>query len=120
MSLLVKEITARIKGDNAAVTAAKIARKCVSSVKSQIASLEAKEVDLEDNVDTAKENLDNAQYPTSTFSSGQTYINNVKEAQDEYDSAEEALEDIRGAITYFKALQKRHKGSGVKPKDTVA
>tara|TARA_R110000772_G_scaffold206273_4_gene316898 strand:+ start:472 stop:816 length:345 start_codon:yes stop_codon:yes gene_type:complete len=114
MSLLVQQIAARITGDDNAAKAAKIARKCVSSVKSQISAQEANEVDLEDALEAAQEKLDNAQYPTSTFTSGQDYVTGIKLAQARFDEAEEALEVTRDSITYFKALQSRHNGKSAK------
>lgn len=114
MSLLVREIAARIQGDDNAAKAAKIARKCVSSVKSQIAALEAREVDLEDSLETALENLNNAQYPTEAISSGQSYIRGIESAQQAFNDAEEELASVKDSIAYFVELQKRHNGNGKK------
>ena len=111
MNLLVKQIAAGIKGDDTTAQAVKIARKCVSSVKSQIAALEAQEVDREDALETALEGLENAQFPVKSFSTGQDYVNSIQRAQSAYDEAEESLHATRESITYFKAIQKKHNSS---------
>lgn len=105
-SLLVVEIAARIKGDDATAKAAKIGRKCNSAINSQIAALQAKEVDQEDAVDTAQEALNDAKYPTDTFTSGQNYIQGITDAEERLEAAREALDDTKSSIRYFKDLSK--------------
>lgn len=102
--LFIKQVVARLKGDDAEVQAAKISRKVLSAVDGQLAALRAKEVDMENALEDAKEALDNAKYPTVVFTNNQNYIQNIQSAQTNYDRAEEELTSVKESITYFENL----------------
>lgn len=102
--LFVKEVVARLKGDDAEVKASKIARKALTSVESQIAALRSKEVDLESAVEDKQEALKAAKYPTEQITDGQTYIRSIKNAQDSLDKSVEELEAVKESIEYFTGL----------------
>lgn len=99
--LFIKEVVARLKGDGAEVTAAKVSRKALSAFEGQIAALKSKKVDQENAVEEAQEALDNATFPTSVFSNNQAYIDNILSAQGRLDQAKENLESTEKALQYF-------------------
>ena len=103
ISLFVKEVTARIKGDEATVVAAKNARKANSAFDAQLALLKSKQVDQENAVEDAKEALNSAQFPTSLVKDNNSYIQGIVNAQSLLDSAEDSLASIKKAIEYFSA-----------------
>jgi len=102
--LFLKEVLNRLKGDDSEAKAAKIARKALSSVEGQIASLNSKKVDQENELEDAEEALSNAQYPTEVFVSNQTYVDSILRAQKQVDEAKDNLEATNKAIEYFKGL----------------
>lgn len=102
--LFLKEVVSRLKGDDAEAKGAKIARKAVSALEGQIASLNSKKVDLENNLEDAQEALSNATYPTEVFTNNQTYVQGILNAQQSVDQAKENLESTEKAITYFTSL----------------
>lgn len=104
--LFVAQVVAKLKGDDAEVLATKIARKGLSAVDAQLASLRAKEVDLEGSLEDAVEALDNAKFPTIMITDNSTYIRGIKDAQTAKDNAESNLEDVKASIKYFEALLK--------------
>ena len=100
----IAEVTARLKGDTDGVLAAKIARKAISAVDSQLAALKAKEVDLENSLEDAKEALKNAKYPTEMITDGQSYIRGIQRSQESLDKANDDLKDVVDSIQYFETL----------------
>lgn len=101
VSNFMKEVTARLKGDEAGVVAAKVERKALSAINGQLASLRAKLVDDETNVEDAEENLKVAIFPTSVFTDNQAYIRNIKAAQENLDAAVAEMESTKETIAYF-------------------
>ena len=101
---LVKEITARLKGDNDGALAAKIARKAISAVDSQIAALRAREVDLEGSLEDAKEAYKIARAPLEMITDNQSYIREIKKAKETEERAAEELQDVIDSIKYFEEL----------------
>jgi hypothetical protein len=102
--LFIAEVTARLKGDADGVLAAKIARKAISAVDSQLAALRAKEVDLENQLEDANESLKNAKYPIEMITDGQSYIKGIQRAQESLDKAKDDLNDVIDSIQYFETL----------------
>lgn len=102
----VAEVVARLKGDDAKAVAEKNARKAMSAVEGQLAALKAKEVDLENTVEDAQENLGNAKFPTVMIDNNQAYIRNIQKAQETFDQAEQELADVKRSIEYFNELLK--------------
>jgi predicted nucleic acid-binding Zn-ribbon protein len=102
--LFIKEVIARLKCDEPEAKAAKIARKALSAVESQLAALRARKVDLENNLEDAKEALKNAKYPTEVFVSNQDYIKTIQSAQKACDNSQEELDAVNESITYFEEL----------------
>lgn len=102
----VKQVVARLKGDDAEVTAQKIARKAISAVEGQLAALNAKQVDLEGTVEDGIEALNNAKYPTTMITDNQSYIRQIQNAQRDLDQAQDELKDVEDSIKYFQDLLK--------------
>lgn len=105
MKSFVKQVIARLSGDEAEVTAQKNYRKASSAVKSQLAALEAKLVDDEVKLEEATEALDNAKFPTLSISNNQSYVEKIRDAQADVEDAEEALKQTQESIGYFQKLQ---------------
>ncbi len=99
--LFLKLVLAKLKGDGAEATAAKVSRKALSAFEGQIASLNSKKVDLENAVEEANEALDAATFPTTVFSNNQSYIDGILRAQKSVDEAQEALDSTNKALEYF-------------------
>lgn len=102
--LFIKEVLARLTGDGHEALAAKISRKSISAIDSQLASLSSKQVDLENSLEDAVEALKIATYPTSVFSSNEDYVKGILRAQQSVDQAKENLEATNKAIEYFNKL----------------
>lgn len=97
-------IAAKIKGDGAEAKASRIGRKAVSAVRGQVAGLEAKLVDAQMSVETAKENLENAVYTTTEISNGQNYCQNIANCQASLENAQDAQKNIEDSIAFFKKI----------------
>lgn len=97
-------IAAKIKGDGAEAKASRIGRKAVSAVRGQVAGLEAKLVDAQMTVETAKENLDNAIYTTTEISDGQRYCQGIANAQANLEDAQNSLKNVEDSIAFFKGV----------------
>ena len=100
----IKEVTARLKGDEAGVVAAKVERKALSAINGQLAALKAKLVDDETAVEDAEEALNNAIFPTSVFTDNAMYVRNIQSRQEYLDTAKATLDSTKETIAYFENL----------------
>lgn len=100
----VKEVVARLQGDDNEVIAQRNYRKANAAVKGQISSLESKKVDAEVSLEEAKEKLADAKYPTSPIKDNSDYIRTIVRRQEKVTEAEEALEEVNSSLAYFKGL----------------
>ena len=100
----IKEVTARLKGDEAGVVAAKVERKALSAINGQLAALKAKLVDDETAVEDAEEALNNAIFPTTVFTDNGMYVRNIQARQEHLDATKETLDSTQETITYFENL----------------
>ena len=100
----IKEVTARLKGDENGVIAAKNERKSASALNSQIASLKSKLVDDETRVEEAEEALDNAKYPTAVIVDNKVYVQIIVRAQEALDKAVEELNATEDSIAYWENI----------------
>ena len=105
--LFVKEVIARLKGDDVEAKANKIARKAISALDVQIATLKGSMVEAEVQVENKEELLKNAMYPTEIFTNNQDYCESIKYAQSSLDSAKDRLEDIQDSIKFFESVLKK-------------
>lgn len=101
-----KELTARLKGDEAGKIAAQNERKANSAIKGQLAALNAKIVDDENTVEDKQEAYNNALYPTSKITDNQAYVRNLVNAKENLDGAKNSLESTKKSIAFFDALLK--------------
>ena len=104
VSNFIKEVTARLKGDEAGVVAAKVERKATSAINGQLAALKAKLVDDETAVEDAEEALNNAIFPTSVFTDNSSYVRSIQSHQEYLDGAKATLDSTKETIAYFENL----------------
>jgi hypothetical protein len=104
VSNFMKEVTARLKGDEAGVVAAKVERKATSAINGQLAALKAKLVDDETAVEDAQEALNNAIYPIIVFTENSHYVKTILARQEFLDSAVATLDSTKETIAYLENL----------------
>jgi hypothetical protein len=104
VSNFIKEVTARLKGDEAGVVAAKVERKALSAINGQLAALKAKLVDDETAVEDAQEAFNVAVFPTAVFTDNRFYVSSIQRAQEVLDDKEAELESTKESIAYFESL----------------
>lgn len=105
MNTFVKEVVARLKGDNAEVLASQNERKAKSGFKQQLSSLEAKQVDDEIRVAEALDAVQNAKYPTSKIENVSDYLTGISKAQAVLVDAQERLDATTESIKVWSALE---------------
>lgn len=103
----VKEVLARISGDTDKAVAQKNYRLANAAVKGQLSNLDGKQVQAEVDLDTAKENLNAAIYPTEMITDAAEYNRNIVKKQERVDEAQEKLDSITESIEYFKGLSEK-------------
>lgn len=96
LSNFVKSIIARLKGDDAEVAALKIQKQATARLKQHLASMEGDRLSLEENIETAKENIglsiiNNGNYINDT-SEGNAYVRGIVAATQRLQDANDALE----------------------------
>lgn len=102
----VKEVVARISGNDAEAIAQYNYRKATSALKSQIASAEAKIVDLESNLEEAETRYKDAIYCATKITDNSEYIRSIKYAKENVNKAKEELENVRESLAEFQKLLK--------------
>jgi hypothetical protein len=90
VSKFVQATIAFLTGDSDTATALKNERLAKASINGQLSALQGSLVNVEVEVENAKENLIKAIYPTTLISNQQGYYNNVIGAQERLTEAEEA------------------------------
>lgn len=106
LSKFVAATIAFITGDTDTMVALKNERLAKASIKGQLSALEGSLVNAEVEVETAKDNLEKAIYPTYLITNQQAYYENIVDAQNQLDFAEQNLEDIIASIEYANNLLK--------------
>jgi len=104
LSKFVAATVAFITGDTNTAVALKNERLGKASIKGQLSALEGALVNAEVDVETAKDNLEKAIYPTTLITNQQYYYQNIVAKQEALNSAQEALVDIELAIDYAMTL----------------
>jgi outer membrane protein TolC len=107
MTNFIKQVVARIQGDDAKVIAAKNERKAKAAFQQQIATLRAEEVEMENNVEEALEVYENALYPSTRIGDNVTYLSNIVNAKQRLDDAQADLEATKDSISFFEAEMKK-------------
>ncbi len=96
LSNFVKSIIARLKGDDAEVAALKIQKQATARLKQHIASMEGDRLSLEENIETAKENIGlsiiNNGNTIGDTNEGNTYVKNIVRATQNLQDCQDALE----------------------------
>lgn len=108
----VKEVMARLQGDDDKVVAERNYRLANAAVKGQLSSLDGKQVEAEVTLESAKEKLNSAKYPTTLISNSSDYIRSISRAQDQVDEAQEELNNVNSSIEYFKGLYEEFNPKG--------
>jgi len=99
----IKEFVSIIKGDEAEATAQKTLRQADSAFKTQIASLTGDTISHEDRVEEAKEALRLARLNNGKLIQDRTtYIENLLEAQNSLNEAEESLANHNATLEFLK------------------
>jgi len=106
ISKFLKEVIARVKGDDVEVMALKNERKAKSAIQGQIHSLESKLVDDEICLDEAKQRHEDAIYPTSLISDATNYCSNLIRTKEGVDKAEKSLKQTKDTLEFLKDLLK--------------
>jgi hypothetical protein len=104
----VKEVIARLTGDDNEAVAQKVARKAMSALEGQVAALKGQLIDDEQGVEDAQETLANAIYPTETFRDNKAYCQGIVNAQEKLDAATETLDSTKESIAFFSKLLKEN------------
>ena len=100
----VKEVMARLTGNDDQVIAEKNYRLANASVKGQLSSLEGKLVKSEIELESAIEALSATKYPTTLIADSSSYVRNIRSKQESVDTAQEELQSIKESIEYFNGL----------------
>ena len=104
VSNFVKEVVARIKGDDATATALKNERKATSAIKQQISALELKEVEAEDELETARTTRNEALFPSESISDSKYYVQNIARAEEALKLKQAALDTVRESKQFYQGL----------------
>lgn len=102
----IKEVLARLSGDQSEVIAAKNERKAQSAFKANAAAIEAKIVDAEEKLEQAQENLKAAMYPTEYITDNTTYLRSISDADEKVESAQEALDALKDSLKKWEGRKK--------------
>jgi hypothetical protein len=105
--LFVKEVLARLTGDNNEAVAAKIARKSISALQGQVSALTSKQVDDENALEDAQETLNNTIFPIALFTDNKAYAQSILNAQARVDAAQDNLDATNASLKYFNVLLKK-------------
>lgn len=108
-SSFVKQVIAQLKGDTDAVIAEKNERKARAAISAQLSALVFTKEENKDTLETAKENLVIAKYPTDPITgNGLSYVmgitnaqENLNDAQENYDATIETIEYLEGVLKEF-------------------
>lgn len=99
----VKTVVAMIKGDDAEVTALKVQRRGKAALEAQVALKKAETIELEDNVDSCKEELALARGNSGELiTSNEDYISTLFRRRDDLVRAETELENHISKLEFLK------------------
>ena len=104
ISKFAAKVLAFITGDKDAILAARNEKLAKASINGQISALESSKINAEIALDTAKENLEKAIYPSVLIANQEGYYNNVIGAQEAFLDAEDELASINKSIAFAKGL----------------
>ena len=99
-----KTVAALIKGDDAALVAIKVEKKAKAAFKQQIAALETKILEIQEQLDDARENFKLAVHVTTPISDTQAYLQSIVTADEAQQTLEEELATIQASLDFFNKL----------------
>jgi len=102
----VKEVIARLEGDDTKVVAEKNYRLANAAVKGQLSTLEGDKVKAEIKVENAEDELKRCKYPTEIIQEGSNYIRRIAANFETLESRKEDLEQIEDSIKFYTELLK--------------
>lgn len=105
MNSYLRETIALFKGDTDKVLAEKNYRVATSALDIQIAGCKAELLKREGQLDSAKDALKAAKFPTERISDTTKYLNTIRIAQDEVDTCEDGMKEIEESIQYWESLK---------------
>jgi phage I-like protein len=97
------KVIAKIKGDEAEVTAVTIEKKSKAALNSQVAALSAEKVDAEIKLDDAEGALEDAKYPGKVLTS-EAYLEGLRRAIANVEAAQEVVDEIDESIASYEEL----------------
>lgn len=98
------KVLAFITGDKDAILAARNEKLAKASINGQISALESEKINAEIAVDSAKENLEKAIYPSVLIANQEGYYKNIIGSQEALLEAQEKLDSINKSIDFAKEL----------------
>lgn len=101
----IKETIARLTQDDKTVIGEQNYRRVDSGLAGQIATLQGKKIDAENQVADAEEALAKAKYPDYRITDITGYFRSVKQAQEELQSAQDSLAQVVDSIAYYTKWQ---------------
>jgi hypothetical protein len=104
-NVFLKQVVARIKGDDAKTRAVRITRKCLSAIKAQIASLESEAENAKIRLEDTEEKRKGVIYPDQLFENSVDYLQSIAKAHDEVEKARQRWEAIQQSIRFFASVQ---------------
>jgi len=100
----IKQTIATFKGETDKAVAERNFRKATAALEGQIAALKSKEVEVEEEMNTAKESLNKALYPSDAIDKAQEYINSIRSSQETVNQKEKELKDVQESAKFYKQL----------------
>lgn len=100
----VKQVIAQLTGDENQAIALKNARKADAAVSAQLASLNSRQVDLENTLEEAQEAYNQAKYPKIAITDNKRYIDGVEAAHRKLETVQGDLDDVQTSIKFYKEL----------------
>ena len=104
ISKFAAKVLAFITGDKDAILAARNEKLAKASINGQISALESEKINAEIAVDSAKENLEKAIYPSVLIANQEGYYKNIIGCQEALLEAQEKLDSINKSIDFAKEL----------------
>lgn len=104
ISKFAAKVLAFITGDKDAILAARNEKLAKASINGQISALESEKINAEIAVDSAKENLEKAIYPSVLIANQEGYYKNIIGSQEALLEAQEKLDSINKSIDFAKEL----------------
>jgi DNA repair exonuclease SbcCD ATPase subunit len=101
----IKQFVAMVKGDEAEAIAAKVQRKAIAALDSELANLKGELVDKEQALEDANENLSKAILNNGNeISDRKYYVQGLIKAKAQITEAQDSLEDLKHTISVLEGI----------------